>query len=150
MKTCYLAGPIAGLDYTDAVTWRTAAIQRLKEAGIQGRSPMRSKEFLAGRKLTNQGCEENPLSSQKGIVTRDHFDVRTSDVILMNLSAATRLSLGSAVEIGWASAYKKPIVTVLDLDNTANPHTHAFVRELSGYIVPTLDEALDIVISILG
>lgn len=62
-------------------------------------------------------------------------------------------SVGSCIELGWADAYRNPIVTVMDLavDGAlrANPHDHAMVRAVSGYIVPTLDEGIEIVRAIL-
>lgn len=150
MKSVYLAGPIAGLTYQSATDWRDYAKKRLAQFGIDGRSPMRDKSHLKSETvLTDQGYEQRPLSTQKGIVCRDHYDATHCDVILMNLAGAKKASIGSMVELGWASDRQIPIVTILDLNETGNPHTHAFVKELSGFIVPTLDEALDIVISLL-
>lgn len=151
MKTIYLAGPIAGLTYETATAWRDEIKNTLSNYGIHAVSPMRDKAHLSQEKiLTNLGYEQRPLTSQKGIVTRDRMDCTTSDVVLMNLLGTTSVSIGSMVELGWADAARVPIVTVIDLNDNYNPHVHAFVKELSGFIVPTLDAAVDIVLSLLG
>ena len=151
MKTIYLAGPIAGKNYKEATEWRNYAADQLNRYGVSARSPMRGKEHLASvEKFTNQGYEENPLSSQSGIVTRDRFDVRTADVVLMNLVGANTSSLGTAVELGWADAWRIPVVAILDINNSANPMCHAFVKELASIIVPTLDDGIAVCLSLLG
>jgi hypothetical protein len=53
---------------------------------------------------------------------------------------------GTFTEFGWADAFSKPIVTVL---KPGSVHDHPFVRALSGFIVPSLDEAIDIIKSVL-
>ena len=147
MKTVYLAGPISGLIYAEATEWLDKAKTIFAEYDIHAKSPMRDKSHLAKETiLTPHGYEVKPMSSQKGIITRDRNDVRTSDIVLMNLLNTTSVSIGSMVEIGWADAYRIPIVTVL---NTSNPHDHAFIHGLSGFVVPTMEEAIEIVISLL-
>lgn len=149
--TVYLAGPIAGLTFQDAAGWRETAIVYLRTFGVQGKSPMRGKEHLRHiTSFTNQGYEENPVSSQKGIVTRDRFDVRTSDMVLMNCQCANKLSVGTAVELGWADAFRVPVVLVADISDASNPFSHAFFKEIPGYIVKTLEEGLAICVSVLA
>lgn len=151
MKTVYLAGPISGLTFTGASDWRTAAIEIFNSHNIAAKSPMRGKEILRNLPIMiDQGYPDNPLTSQHGIVTRDRNDTQTCDVVLMNLLGATTASIGSMVELGWADSKRIPVVTVLDLADQSNPHKHAFVRELSGFIVPTLQEAIDICLSLLN
>lgn len=147
----YLAGPVAGLHYDDADDWRQKAIGLLAVHGIEGRSPLRGKEPLRHvQKLDGNGYEwVSPLASQKGIVTRDRNDVMTCDAVLMNLAEASRVSIGSMVEYGWADAYRKPLVLIENL-SPDNPHDHLFVKELSGYIVQELEDAVMILASLLG
>jgi nucleoside 2-deoxyribosyltransferase len=148
----YLAGPIAGLTATEANDWRKYAENVLKSYGLEGLSPLRAKveQLPQGEALTNQGYEHHPLTSQKGIVTRDRNDVRTCDAVIFNLVGVNKLSLGSAVEFGWADAFRKPIIAILDPADTSNPFCHAFVKELSGFIVPTLDQALAVAAAIFA
>lgn len=51
------------------------------------------------------------------------------------------------MEIAWADAWRKPVVLVME---NANIHDHAMIREVSGFIVPDLDEAIRAVTAILS
>lgn len=143
----YLAGPISGLTYDEGQDWRAEAVESLKEYGIQAYSPLRRKEYL--RKIGEIPMVVNstkPLSTHKGIVTRDHFDVATADALLVNLLGAKIVSIGTMFELAWAWQMKKPVVVCMEAENI---HSHAFVLETSGFIVPTLDEGVDTVAHIL-
>lgn len=148
--TVYLAGAIAGLCFKGATSWREYAKEELAKSGIVGRSPMRAKEYLSDVTRFSKDCRDyagNALSSTKGITTRDRFDVMTSDVILVNFLGTTTPSIGTSIELGWADAFRKPVVMAIEPDNV---HDHAIVKEIAGYQVPTLDEALAIVKAILS
>ena len=146
----YLAGPITGLTFGEATDWRDYAVGVLAFHGITGLSPMRGKDFIlkriGERQVLGQTYEDSPMSTQRGIVARDRFDVGRTDIVLFNFLGAERVSIGTMIEYGWASAQGKVIVTVME--QAGNVHDHAFVRELSPYRVATLDEALDIIIAI--
>ena len=149
MSKVYLAGQITGLTYDDANDWREYVIPKLKSAGLTPLNPLRAKEFLRKfGELRQQYHEASPLSTRKGIVTRDRDDVANCDIVLMNLKGMDRVSIGCMVEVGWADAHRKPIVMVLDED--LGPYDHEFIKEICGYIVYDLDEALDIVYAIAG
>ena len=152
MTKVYLAGPITGLTYGSATDWRQSAGLYLAQFGIVALSPMRGKDFILRRlgatATMGQTYEDAPLSTQRGIVARDTFDIKRADVVLFNLLGAERVSIGSMVEYGWASAHGKVIVTVMEKEG--NVHDHAFVRELSPYRVDNLDDALEIIKAIAG
>lgn len=145
----YLAGPITGLTFGAAIAWRVEAATVLEKNGHEVLSPMRGKDFILKRigeaEVLGQTYEDAPLASQRGIVARDHFDVSRADVVLFNLCGAERVSIGTMIEYGWASAFRKVIITAM---GRANVHNHAFVRELSPYLVPTLPEALEVILAI--
>ena len=46
MDLVYLAGPITGLTFDGCTDWREYAKKSLAEAGIDGLSPMRAKDYL--------------------------------------------------------------------------------------------------------
>jgi nucleoside 2-deoxyribosyltransferase len=75
------------------------------------------------------------------------MDVMRCDMILVNFLGASKVSIGSVMEIGWADAWRKPIIVVMEKDNV---HSHAMIREVAGYIVSNLDEAIKIVIAVLS
>lgn len=164
----YLAGPITGLSYDGATDWRQAMKVSLGTLGIDGFSPLRAKDYLKDETSIDGSPSayqrKHPLSSPKGIVTRDREDVRRADVVLMNLLGATRVSVGTMIELGWADAFRVPVVVVMEgatqyevgpaagagtdvkaVGEVANPHAHAMVDQIAGYIVGTLGEALIVV-----
>ncbi len=145
----YLAGPITRLDYKGAVEWRDYAIQKLFP--IRGMSPMRGKEYLSNvKEFTCDGDKYRALSvlsSDRGIMTRDRNDATTCDVLLVNFLGATRVSIGTVMEIAWADGRRIPIVCAME--KTGNVHDHGMVKEAIGFRVETLDEAIQITRSIL-
>jgi nucleoside 2-deoxyribosyltransferase len=150
LKKVYLAGPITGLNYEQSVGWRNLAKEDLKEFGIDGFSPMRGKEFL--EKYNILSGEKNiyafdPLSSDRGIMTRDRLDATTCDLMLVHLLGAKKVSIGTVMEIAWADLYRIPIVCVIEKEG--NPHDHPMTRQALGFRVETLEEGLHITKTIL-
>lgn len=148
----YLAGPITGLTYDSAVGWRDHAKAALEAVGIKAYSPLRLQEMLreygnldAGG-LGSDYVDTHPLLSASGMTTRDRHDVRTADAVLVNFLGASRASLGTAMELAWADAYRVPTVVVM---KPGNVHDHALIREVSGYIVADVDTALECIKGVL-
>lgn len=150
MKSVYLAGPISGLTFDAAKAWRDVASRALWESGIAAISPLRFKTFLSkfgvldadGRRYEN----ESPLSSQRGITTRDRYDCTRADVVLVNFLGATTVSIGTVIELAWADSKRIPIVCVME---DGNPHDHMMVRELIDFRTSSLAEAIDLCKAIL-
>ena len=149
----YLAGPITGLTYAGCTDWREHARNRLNEVGINGVSPMRAKHYLeelSSISGTGEEYSQHVLSSQKSVLTRDRYDTRTANVVLMNLLDSKRVSIGTMIEMGWADAYRVPIVLVIEDGGVEeNYHHHMMVREAAGFILHDLEEAISTCISIL-
>lgn len=149
--TAYLAGPITGLHYDGAQDWRAYAVKMLGAWNIKALSPLRGKEFLRSMGELTASCAGygalHPLASPRGIMTRDRFDCTTSDVILVNLLGAKKVSIGTVMEIAWADTHRVPIVAVME---PGNIHEHAMVDEALGYRVNTVDEAIHVVRMIAG
>ena len=142
----YCAGPISGVSYGESTDWREYVAGKLP-VHIKAVSTMRGKKYLAGESKVKDSYEEHPLSCQKGITCRDRMDTMRCDMVLVNFLGAKSVSIGSVMEIAWADAYRKPIVVVMEKDNV---HWHAMVREVSGFIVSDLDEAIKIVNAVLS
>lgn len=166
-KRIYLAGPIAGLSYALARHgWREDFYEKWA-AGAHSLvadlySPMRGKDFLFGVKNIGHSpgqYDEHPMGTDAGIVTRDMNDVRLCDLMVVHLLGAKEVSRGTMVEYGWASAFGKPIITIIEKDGKVlsegfgyervNPHWYCMVRQLSGYIVHDLDTAVEIAATLL-
>lgn len=147
MKSVYLAGPISGLDYAGAQGWRDRAGALLAARGIVGLSPLRAKQYLAAAGPLAVDGYAQPLSTAKGLTTRDRMDCTRSDLVIANLLGADRVSVGTMIELGWADGARNPIVLVMEKEG--NVHEHAMVRELAGFVVDTVDQACDLAVAIL-
>jgi len=147
----YLAGGITGLTYGAATDWREYVRAALAPR-ILTASPMRAKQYiltLLGPEtaieegtVREQYVAEHVISSRKGIISRDRWDVSTTDAVFMNLLGTTRVSIGSMIEAGWADAVRKPLIVVREPDNI---HSHVLLDEIASYTVSTLDEGIDLV-----
>lgn len=138
----YLAGPITGCSYNGATDWRKEVARQLGDKCIIGVSPMRCKDYLLEETTIADSYEARVMSSQKGLTARDRWDCRRCDIILANFLGAERVSIGTVMELGWADAARRPIVVVMEQGNV---HDHAMVREVAGFIVSTLDEAVQVI-----
>lgn len=149
----YLAGPITGLRYGEATDWRDYAETFLASWGIEGLSPMRGKQYLEAVGVIEavsygEDKAEWALSSAPGFTMRDHGDCMAADVILANfVGCGDRVSIGTVLEVAWAHAYRKQLIVAME---PGNVHDHAMIRQLAGYVVPSLDAALNIIPAILN
>lgn len=151
----YLAGAIANQRYHEAVDWRDEARVFFDAVGVTPLSPMRAKRKLdrpgpiSNDFRTYSGSEYGPFYTSRGIMTRDHNDVKRSDVLLVNLEGLAKPSLGTIMELGWAYTYQKPVVCCLEPDNIHL--THPMVAEAIGALrFDDLNEAMTAVLVVLG
>lgn len=151
MPSIYLAGPIAGLPWADATDWREWVRDQNPDCEIK--SPMRGKDFLReidhipegsaklqAPDLAKRGIDAS-VSSQHAIVVRDHWDVSSADILMVNLLPAMDTgvaSIGTCFELAWAWKYQKPAIVAMQEEH--NPNDHPFVREAAYVVVPTLEE----------
>lgn len=151
-KLVYLAGPITGFTFDEAVDWRQYAIVELAKEGITGLSPMRAKDYLAaitkakGEVFSLDGdvyADLSPLSSNRGIMTRDHWDATRCDVVLANFLGAKQVSIGTVMECAWAYTHRIPIVSVATDEDIH--WQHGMMKEATGFHVTTLEEGLNLV-----
>lgn len=151
MTKVYLAGPITGLTYGNSESWRDYVKPILKESGIDGFSPMR----YQGKFLEQQGIltakshsySANPHTTDKAILDRDHWDVMTSDLVLVNVLGAKAVSQGTDIELGFALAHRKLVVLIME--DQGNPHEHVMVTQIATYRVSSLDSGIEIVKAVL-
>lgn len=139
IKTIYLAGPITGLSYGEARHGWRGEFTSMLAPHIQYNSPMRGKDFL--QNMSNlkgeDGAYTNPMATGPAIVCRDRNDVKTADAMVACFLGFYDKSLGTAVEFGWADAYRVPVVMIAEKDN---PHQHLMLANMCGYNVETLEE----------
>lgn len=148
----YLAGPITGLTYDGAQEWREYAKACLAFVGIVAYSPLRLQETLRAHGRLDAGgtgssyARLHPLLSASGMTARDRHDVRTSDAVLVNLLGAERASIGTAMEIAWADAFRVPTVVALE---EGGVHDHALLTDVASYVARDLDTALECIKGLL-
>jgi nucleoside 2-deoxyribosyltransferase len=147
----YLAGPITGLTYADGQEWRDYAIKELATHAIEARSPLRGKSYLReqGELAKEDYGHIHPLSSDKGIVTRDRNDTINAALVIANLLGAKRISGGTCIELGWADIARVPTIVVME-PNGVNPHDAHMVRGVAGFVMHTLDAAIDLAATVMG
>lgn len=167
LKRVYLAGPISGLTSEEArYGWR-AQFAAMMPQHILCLSPMRGKDFLDGKgKLPGDPDAfagfGNPLATAQGITTRDRNDVETCDMMVAHVLGTEKASVGTCIEFGWADAYRKPVVLIIEpngkqfvtygLQTTEfkiNPHWHGMVQQVTGYHTSSVEDAARIVKAVL-
>lgn len=142
----YLGGSIRGLSYIEANGWRKDAEVWLERHGFTTVNPLRGRAFLEGKGIINGADEGTPLTSSKGIVGRDLFDLTQCDVMLANLAGATAAGIGTAMEIQRAHDLGKYVMVVME---PGSINDHPFIREAASLVVDNIEEALKI-LRILG
>ena len=145
MKKIYLAGPITGLSFTESEDWRdqiksVASANPEKFGNMQFFSPLRGKDYLKAEKSIKDTHDEFQFSTSKAIMLRDSYDVRTSAAVLVNLLGATRVSIGTVMELAWAYEHRKPVVAIIEKDG--NIHDHAMLNEAIWYKLQTIEDAM--------
>lgn len=144
----YLAGPITGQTVSGCTTWRHRAKEYLDSLGFDAFSPMRGKDYIEDGVPLPAFYKREPdpthisgiLSSARGVLARDHWDVKRCDILLAYFHEAERVSIGTVMEIAFAHAYDKPIVGVVD-----EIHEHPFVCECITHPCDNLEDALEVI-----
>lgn len=144
----YLAGPITGLTYEGATDWRKSFVDVVTShnPAINCMSPMRAKhhlEAIGEIPATGNGAY-GAMSGGPAIVARDYADTVSSDIIVVNLLGAKRVSIGTMFEIAWAYSQHIPVVLVIE-DGLVNLHSHSMLFNMVGYRVNNLNDAIKIV-----
>lgn len=138
----YAAGPMSGLPYEQAHAWRKELANRLSPF-IHVLAPTRVKPHTdIIPKVHQDRSIEGPLLTDRGITRRDKFDLRRSQVVVFNLLGVKQVYIGTTIELGWADAYEKAKVAIME---PGNIYEHAMANELFDYITGSLDEAVYVV-----
>lgn len=148
MKTVYLAGAITDCNIGEANDWRAIVSARLSPYDIRGISPLRCEPAVNGRYTL--GTPDPRFGVPRAIAAKNFLDVQMCDMTLCYMPRGInerRLSLGTIIELAWAHALRKPTILVSDYPFIVE---HPVVQANAGWIVTTLDEAVDIATGILG
>jgi hypothetical protein len=137
-KALFLAGPLTGISYGDALDWRKYVESKLP-SDVIAFSALRGKEYVAKEAVLKDSYPEHLLSTPQGTITRDRYDVSRCDALFVNFLKADQVSIGTIMEMAWADAWRIPIILAMEKGNI---HDHAFVRQAAGFIAGDLDEAI--------
>jgi len=142
----YLSGPISDCTYKGATGWREAVADELRQAGYTALDPMRGKSFLSNQKRIEREVYEgmhDPRLSDEALYQRDLADVTACDILLCNLSGATKVSIGSMFEVAWGALLHKIVVGVWDAGDI---HDHPFPRRAT-IVFRSLEAAMEYILS---
>jgi nucleoside 2-deoxyribosyltransferase len=144
-KSLFLAGPLTGTSYDDALAWRTYVESRLPD-GVIAFSALRGKNHVRTEKVLRDAYPEHLLSTPQGTITRDRYDVCRCDALFVNFLKAEKISIGTIMEMAWADARRIPIILAME---NGNVHDHAFVRQVAAFVTADLDEAIRTAVAVV-
>jgi nucleoside 2-deoxyribosyltransferase len=139
--TIYVAGLMSGLPFREVKERFYPLIKELQDAGFFVLHPMIGKEnhFKDDTILKQTFDHPSPMTTDKAILRRDHWMVKTSDIVLMNLLHAKEKSIGCSYELAWAYCYNRHVITLMEKGNC---HEHAFVKGGSDIILTNTEDAI--------
>lgn len=142
----YIAGPISGMSGEEVMAYFEKTRELLLNMGYEVLSPMTGKgQFRNEIKFKKQGYAGHPIITNHAIFERDHWMVCQADIIYTNLTLAKIVSIGSVMELAWASHMGKHTIVSMEKDNI---HQHAFVIEAADVIFDTHNKALDYLVNL--
>ncbi|MBI1309327.1 MAG: hypothetical protein GC129_05730 [Proteobacteria bacterium] len=134
MTSLYLGGAFAQYNPQE-VTTRQAEVEALLHPSITVHKPK------------HQGSYPKNLTNVEATLTqRDMLMVRAADLLILDCLGADKISRGSVLEMGWASAMGKPFILIAE---EGNPHIFNMSQSLTRFIVPSRKHAADIANSLL-
>ena len=139
----YLAGPVSGLSYKEATEWRKTWSEELEPIGINCLDPMAgiSEEDF---KAYEDDCYRGGLLSEEAVTARDYLYLSRSRLIVMNTLQTPTISVGCAIETGWARALDIPMLWL-----ERDPWDHAMLNVQKDFIATSHDYGINMVIDIL-
>lgn len=136
----YLAGPISGKSFDEVVSLYRDKSYLLGSFGYEILCPMTGKAYLRNELEFKAAGDGHPVSTNHAIFERDRWMVSQSDIVYADLSnSGERVSIGTMMELAWASQLGKHTVSVIPSNNI---HNHAFVLDASDIVFQTTKEAI--------
>jgi len=139
MFTIYLAHPMTGLT-TEEVTDYYSEIKRiLADMGYCVLHPMVAKGVDLNGVIRPTG-EVSSVCNKHAVIERDSWMVNQADVVYLDLSGSSQISIGCMMELAWSYILKKHTIVVMPKGNI---HEHYFSLEASDIIFETNTEAIN-------
>jgi len=124
----YLARPISGCTPIEVLSYYREVSEELLQCGYDVLCPMKGKANLRVEKEYRAEFSKKgygtPIITNNSIFNRDKWMISQSDIVYVNLVGAKTVSIGSMMELAWASHFCKYVVLSMEDENV---HQHAFV-----------------------
>jgi len=140
----YLAHPISGCSKFEVLAYYSNLYDELAEAGYEVLSPMKGKANIRVETEYRAHGYGEPVVTNHSIFNRDHWMVSQSDIVYADLTGAKQVSIGTMMELAWASHMGKYVVLAMEKNN---PHAHAFVFEAAHTVFPTSERAIEYLVN---
>lgn len=139
----YNCGPMAELSLDEANSWRDEVTQYFAD----NTENIRSVNPTRGKVPTDKfGVDyDNSFRSRSSyIFKRDFNDVKKCDFMFIHFPITARnLSIGSIVEIGWATVLQKPMFVITHNQRIAK---HPLIKEPAVWIGNSLEKGVEVVV----
>jgi nucleoside 2-deoxyribosyltransferase len=136
----YMVHPISGLTPDEVFNYYQTNEAILKGWGYDVLTPMYGKGLLRTEVMFKDRDYTTPCTTNHAIFTRDHWMVTCADVIYANFTSAKVASIGSIMELAWASHLGKHVIATIP---EANVHRHCFVTEACSIVYPSHEESME-------
>jgi nucleoside 2-deoxyribosyltransferase len=135
----YLAHPISGQSADVVYGYYDNAVKLLKDS-YEILYPMMGKRYLRTEIKFKAEGYGNPVSTNHAIKERDKWMVQESDIVFIDFTGSTIVSMGCCMELAWADLLGKHTIVVLEKENI---HRHAFILDSADIVFETYDEAIE-------
>ena len=136
----YTAGSISGRTREEVVRYFSDLQAELEGYGFTVFNPMLGKaEPRVNEKYLQPTGNVFPIATDRAIIGRDRWMVGQADIVFVNLTGATIVSIGAMFEMAWAYELRKHVVAVIP---EGNIHEHAFPLMAADIRFYTIEEAL--------
>jgi nucleoside 2-deoxyribosyltransferase len=144
MTNIYLAHPISGYGAQQILDYYANARHDLEDY-YYILNPMTNKAYLRNEIELKPYGYDNPVATNHAIYGRDTWMVRQADIVYVDFTAASHISIGCCMELAIAHELGKH--TIVSMENI-NIHRHAFVLEAADIVFPTSEEAIRYLITL--
>ena len=135
----YCCHPISGRTADEVFEYYEDMSEVLGSFGYEVLTPMHGKDVLRTETKFREADYRNPVATNHAIYNRDRWMVHQADIVYANLLGASVVSIGTMMELAWASDNRKHVVLAMEEKNV---HRHAFVLEAAEVVFETTEGSL--------
>jgi len=136
----YCCHPITGSSADEVYEYYDDILNVMSSYGYEVLLPLYAKNYLRTETNFRAADYRHPVSTNHAIFNRDRWMVDQSDIVYANLMGSERVSIGTMMELAWASDKGKHVIVAMDKENV---HRHAFVLEAADVIFDVEKDALE-------